>query len=422
MSRPHIVLFAKGTPHWMGGREYTRNLVRALLMLPEHERAAFDLSLVAGSGEIQQYEAFRSQLKCLGDLDEMQSPYGLVNRVRWKVRRLVSPVFNPRLQELMCSLGTTFAYPLITADSAVQPFRSAEWIPDFQYKHHPEGCNSVTNAGHMALYKHLTHHAGIVVLSSEQAEADCHELFPVSRDKTFVLHFRAFVEQGQWESKPGGVVAKYHLPEKFLLCSNLLAPTKNHSLVLDALSILRDKGNHCFVVFTGDINDVRNPGFYNNFLAGIHLRGIADCVRVLGLIPKMDQFQLLRASTALIQPSVFEGWHTGVEEAQLCGKKLIISDIPVHREQSPTMGLFFHPKSALELSEAMFVAWKTGNGHDSDAELTAQERYAVRQQQFARSIVNLAACSNYHRTGASLHPDDSAGPAHMPRLPLQTRG
>jgi glycosyltransferase involved in cell wall biosynthesis len=317
VSKPHIVLFAKGTPHWMGGREYTRNLVRALLMLPEHERAAFDLSLVAGSGEVKQYEAFRPHLKCLGDLDEMQAPYRLVNRVRWKTRRLMGSVFNPRLQELMCSLGTTFAYPLITADAAVQPFRSAEWIPDFQYKHYPNGSNPAEIEGRKLAFGHITRHAGRVVLSSAQAERDCQELFPVSSGKTFVLRFRVFVDADRWSVNPKNIAEKYQLPKKFFLCSNLLAPTKNHALVLTALEFLKKRGVNCAVVFTGDINDVRNPGFYNSFLAAVHTKGIANHVRILGLIPKADQFQLMRASAAVIQPSLFEGWHTGSTVRQI---------------------------------------------------------------------------------------------------------
>lgn len=392
MSKPHIVLLAKGTPHWIGGREYTRNLVRSLLMLPQIERSAFDLSLMAGSEEIQQYEGFRPYLKCLGDLDQMQAPYGVVNRVRWKARRLLSPVFNPRLQELLCAMGTTFAYPLLTADAAVQPFRSAEWIPDFQYKHHPEGSNPSEIEGRKAAFAHITSKAGTVVLSSAHAEKDCHEIFPESRGKTFVLRFRVFAEEEQWASNPMLTVVKYHLPERYLLCSNLLAPTKNHMLVLDALRLLKLRGILITVVFTGDLHDVRNPGFYNQFLARIHENDVSDCVRILGLIPKAHQFDLMRASLAVVQPSLFEGWHTGVEEAQLAGKLLVLSKIDVHLEQNPPDRVLFDPTSAEALAEAMDCAWNVGKTFSREIENGARARYRLCQRAFAHDLLTLAGC------------------------------
>ncbi len=42
---------------------------------------------------------------------------------------------------------------------------------------------------------------------------------------------------------------------------------------------------------------------------------------------------LLAHAVAVINPSRFEGWSSSVEEAKALGKPLIVSDIPVHREQ-----------------------------------------------------------------------------------------
>ncbi len=39
-------------------------------------------------------------------------------------------------------------------------------------------------------------------------------------------------------------------------------------------------------------------------------------------------------STALINPSQFEGWSTTVEEAKSLGVKMLLSDLEVHKEQA----------------------------------------------------------------------------------------
>jgi glycosyltransferase involved in cell wall biosynthesis len=279
---------------------------------------------------------------------------------------------------------------MMTAPARDQPFASAEWIPDFQYRHFPQASNPQEIAARKQAFDHITRNAQTVVLSSAHAERDCLELFPAARGKTFVLHFRVSVDESQWQCNPAAVVGKYHLPERYLLCSNLLAPTKNHLAIVDALQLLKQRGKAMSVVFTGDINDFRNPGYYNQFLARVHERGVADCVLHLGLIPKADQFQIMRACVAVVQPSLFEGWHTGVEEAQLAGKFLVLSNIPVHVEQDPPARLYFDPSSPESLADAMHCALEQGPSFNPDVEAHARQRYHAAQQVYARDFLQLS--------------------------------
>ena len=58
------------------------------------------------------------------------------------------------------------------------------------------------------------------------------------------------------------------------------------------------------------------------------------------MIPKNDVSKLIYKSKAVINPSLFEGWNTSVEEAQNTKKKIILSDIAVHREQAQKFSFF----------------------------------------------------------------------------------
>ena len=64
------------------------------------------------------------------------------------------------------------------------------------------------------------------------------------------------------------------------------------------------------------------------------------------MLPRAHVFRLMRQSLAVLQPSLFEGWSTSVEEAKSVGKRMILLDIPVHREQDPPRALFFDPRDA----------------------------------------------------------------------------
>jgi glycosyltransferase involved in cell wall biosynthesis len=59
------------------------------------------------------------------------------------------------------------------------------------------------------------------------------------------------------------------------------------------------------------------------------------------MIPMHHVYALLRMSTALINPSCFEGWSTTVEEAKSFGVPMILSDIDVHREQTGGTARYF---------------------------------------------------------------------------------
>ena len=62
---------------------------------------------------------------------------------------------------------------------------------------------------------------------------------------------------------------------------------------------------------------------------------------------------LMRSASGVLNPSLFEGWSTTVEEAKLLGKRLILSDIPVHREQDPAAALYLDPRDPAAWAEAM---------------------------------------------------------------------
>ena len=55
-------------------------------------------------------------------------------------------------------------------------------------------------------------------------------------------------------------------------------------------------------------------------------------------------------SAAVINPSLFEGWSTTVEEAKALDLNIILSDIPVHREQNPDRSIFFNARDPEQLA------------------------------------------------------------------------
>jgi glycosyltransferase involved in cell wall biosynthesis len=81
--------------------------------------------------------------------------------------------------------------------------------------------------------------------------------------------------------------------------------------------------------------------------------GLESDLLMPGMIPYADLMPLMQASTALLNPSLFEGWSTTVEEARAAGVPMVLSDLDVHREQAGDHATYFDRYSAESLADAL---------------------------------------------------------------------
>ncbi len=71
------------------------------------------------------------------------------------------------------------------------------------------------------------------------------------------------------------------------------------------------------------------------------------------MISYPDLLHLIAGATALVNPSLFEGWSTTVEEAKALGTPMLLSDLAVHREQAGGRAQFFDPQNPQKLADLM---------------------------------------------------------------------
>lgn len=372
----------------MGGRQYTLSLVKLLDKYRSSTNADFDLSVLGRTADdLQCYSTFRDRLRECSEIESALDDWTLPNRVRWKLKRSAGGAVYPRLEEGLERLGVTFAYPV-----SIASVPSADWIPDFQFHHFPDGSQQWEINERIKEFTSIAQNARAIVLSSRFVEKDCHKLFPQTVGRTHVFRFRADVDF-DGAADPDVTVTKYNLPKRFFLVSNQLIPTKNHNFVLEALArIPKSERSDIRVVFTGDIYDLRNPGYYNTFLSLQHTLGVSGNVSHLGLIPKADQIQLMRAAVCYLQPSKYEGWNTGVEEARLIGKPILLSDIEIHREQEPPAAAYFDLSDPGDLAKKLrdVHAASPESGFNPEAERAAIDQYHALQMQCAKEFLAVA--------------------------------
>jgi glycosyltransferase involved in cell wall biosynthesis len=121
---------------------------------------------------------------------------------------------------------------------------------------------------------------------------------------------------------------------------------------------------------------------------------VEDRFLTIGVIAYLEVLALMAGALAVINPSLFEGWSTTVEEAKSMGKVVLLSDIAVHREQAPERGCYFPPNSAEDLANLMAEVLAN---HDSAVDQkhmsTAQESLPARLQKFALEYEDIVLAS-----------------------------
>lgn len=386
-----IGIALQGGTGWIGGAEYCKNLLKALYCLAEQEGEGLELIPISEQPISANLYAdmpllFQNKL-CQGtpgSSTPAQRLYALA--ARHFLHRDTSQL--PRLAR---AAGLHFLYPYSCQVPAGCSVPSAGWIPDFQHKYYPGFFSRRELWSRDMGYRRMAKHASCVVLSSQAAARDFRDFFPAQAHKAYVLSFRT-VAQADWlRHDCQAVCRKYNLPERFLIVCNQFWQHKNHRRVFEALAELRARSIRPAVVCTGSLHDHRCAAFARECRQLINSLGLAEQVILLGLIPRLDQIQLMRASLGVIQPSLFEGWSTVVEDARTLGKRIALSDIAVHREQDPPQAEFFDPQSSEQLAAVLQRWWKEcGAGTDPDRETAALAASRQEVLIFARRFLELA--------------------------------
>ena len=268
------------------------------------------------------------------------------------------------------------------------------WIPDFQHRHlrhmfTPRGYwkREVGFLAEIAAGRTL-------MLSSNDARADCERFYPATIGRTRAVRFAVPAREALSRADARAVADSYDLPEHYFFMPNQFSKHKNHGLVLDALAILKARGVGCVIVSSGKQADERHPGYFPAFRARLEASGLQAQLRLLGMIPYADLAALMQASVALLNPSLFEGWSTPVEEARALGVPLVLSDLTVHREQAGVDAVYFERHSAAALADALQGFQPVPECDRAHLTTTAHAAAAGRVRRFAADFADLVvACA-----------------------------
>ena len=265
------------------------------------------------------------------------------------------------------------------------------WIADFQHRHLPHMFSKLNYLRRELGYHVLARSATQILVSSQDAARDCKKFYPAAEHRISVLPFTAPVANVLNRHQLEILLSKYRLPERFFFLPNQFWKHKNHVAVVQALQIAKLQGESLVVAATGNLKDPRHPNYPSSIIDQVKHYGLNDNFRYLGMIPREDIYPLMQASIGLINPSLFEGWSTTVEEAKALGVPLILSDLRVHKEQAPTAYRYFNANDPSDLAVALSQAWhELPPGPRPDAERAALFQTQEKREAFAHNFIFIA--------------------------------
>ena len=370
---------------WTGGLNYLRNLFSALAELPD--RPVVPVLFVAPGAKAGSLAALRPHLQ-----DDPIEVAGWSADQRWQ--RLAGLCLRQRDEAALAAFRQAridLVFRNEGWDGFASPVPILAWIADFQHCHLPGMFNRVGRLKRNLKYGAYCRVASRVMVSSLDAQRDCERFFPASQGKVSAVPFAVEVPPPPPLEATREVVRGYGLPERFIYFPGQLWRHKNHGVVVQALERLRQAGHAITVVSTGNLADGRHPDHPRSIVAAVERLGLREHFRFLGLVPYAHIGHLMRASMGMLNPSLFEGWSTTVEEAKSLGARMILSDLRVHREQAAGSALFFDPHDPQALADRLLEAttqWTAGP--DLEREAGARASYLQARRVYGECFARLA--------------------------------
>ena len=154
---------------------------------------------------------------------------------------------------------------------------------------------------------------------------------------------------------------KFNIP--FFYVPNQYWVHKNHFIILKAIKYIKEKSNlkKILILSSGLSTDYRNPNHFLKIKNFISENNLENNYKYLGVIPFKDVLSLIYHSKAVINPSKFEGRSSTVEQANSMGKRIILSNINIHKEQKPENADYFDPNNYKQLSKILLSNCKYKN-------------------------------------------------------------
>lgn len=332
---------------WMGGTYYILNLISALDTLPDREKPV--VIVFCNSDEDFNYVKKYTGYPYLEMGGQLKKSF-FVRVLNFICFRFFGkrPLRHPA-QKISMSL----LFPVSAPDFNSNNYVTLDWIPDFQEKHCPRFFEEKELQTRDWAVKQVIKSGMPILFSSQNALDDFHKFYSEAKKQTVVMRFAVSLPDRDVNHDAETMVKYGAEVSPYFFCANQFWQHKNHLNLFKAFKELKDRGGYVRLYCSGSTTDYRNPDYFPMLQKYIKDNQLEDMVRILGYMERGEQLCLMAHSQAIVQPSYFEGWSTVVEDAKALHKYVVLSDLPLHREQLKENVSFFNPDDPIDLANKL---------------------------------------------------------------------
>ena len=332
---------------WTGGFNYLHNLLSAVIA---HQSSRIEPVLFCGEDaredDVDRFKQLAHvQIVRSYAFNAARQRSSLSAAILWGLDANVVDVFLSHQIDVLFENATFYGWRL--------PIPAIAWFPDFQHRRLREYFSRVAYFKREVGFRVQIASKRVIMLSSEDARSDCERFYSGSIARTTVVRFATMMDPSLISEKPNAVLQEYGIREPFYYLPNQFWKHKNHDVVIEALGLLKREGCELLVVSTGNPRNFLHPDMFSQLERKVSNLGLESNMRFLGMVPRDHVISLMRTCRGLLNPSFFEGWSSTVEEARVFGTPMLLSDIPVHREQMGKDAHYFNPFEPVALSDLM---------------------------------------------------------------------
>lgn len=360
MKKKNLLLLASGYENWKGGLYYIRNMLYALLQY-EKTSQEYNIFILINQDD---YDVFSDFVQLYSNVEIIIDKKKIYHELKRKIRKIIHVCLMKQSIVWELSDGIMEKYKINTVFPLLKPdYKYLQdgiaWIPDFQHFHYPNFFSSKEISIRNNCFKEIAENHSKLVLSSTSAYNDYRNAYPNHTQGVYIVPFVSAIQrQKMTREECVGLFDRYSIPEKYYLISNQFWSHKNHETVFKAVKWLKEHNERTITIAcTGLLENSKNPEYTEKLKQFISQNALEDQIRILGLINRKEQLQLMQNCVSVIQPSLFEGWGTVVEDAKSLGKRVIMSDIDVHYEQRNSNCVMFEKTNYQQLAEVMKELW-----------------------------------------------------------------
>lgn len=196
----------------------------------------------------------------------------------------------------------------------------------------------------------LAHLSSQVITVSESSARDVASVFGVAPTKIHAIPHGIDHKQFHPDrTNDGEILATYDLPDRFALYLGNLDPRKNVVRLCQAIDSLNRGEEEYPLVVAG------KPAW--GYEATLAAMSESTHVTYLGGVPEEAVAPLMRAATAFMFPSLYEGFGFPVLEAMACGTPVICSNRGSLAEVAGDEGIIVDPENVGDIADGLAQVW-----------------------------------------------------------------